>query len=206
MQDVQTPGLYGLSSKNYYAICGAQDTEFTFTYADDSQLNVGNHLQQQEIENQNGSGSSTIVSGNNGNNNNQGYTPNDPCENGGCDLNLSNFCYQKNVARALKFAGLVFFILKIFIPTLIIIMGFVNLFQIITSGKEDQAKKYAGNIVKRVFIGVAIFLIPGIIQFFFETAKSIINTPSVDSFSNCMGCLFDPNDSNSCDVSGKKAN
>lgn len=200
VEDALEKGIFGLSLNNYYAICGAEDTEITFTYHDDQPLNVGNHLQQGEVENQNG--------GNNGGNsgNNQGFTPVDPCENGGCDITLTNFCYQKNVARTLKFAGLVFFLLKIFIPTLIIVMGFVNLFQIITSGKEDQAKKYAGTIVKRVFIGVGIFLIPGIIQFLFETAKNIIDTPTVDSFDNCMGCLFDPNDSTACDISGDKAN
>lgn len=208
VKDVIDDGVYGMSSNNYYAICDAQGSEITFSYFDDEKLNVGNHIQEGEGENQNGEGSTNNVGpgGPNGSGNNQGFNPNDPCENGGCDITLNNFCHQKNVARALKFAGLVFFLLKIFIPTIIIVMGFVNLFQIITSGKEDQAKKYATNIVKRVFIGVGIFLVPGIIQFFFETAKNIINTPTVDSFSNCVGCLFDPNDSTACDISGSKAN
>jgi len=79
-------------------------------------------------------------------------------------------------------------------------MGMVNLFQIIMSGKDDQAKKYGRTIVTRIIIGVAIYLLPGIFQFVYETANDIIGSESVNNFGNCVGCLFDPNDSESCKI------
>lgn len=133
-------------------------------------------------------------------NNQHGFNPGDICEGDNCDISLSNICLQPNVARTLKFVGLLLFILKIFFPTIIIVMGMVNLFQIIMSGKDDQAKKYGRTIVTRIIIGVAIYLLPGIFQFVYETANDIIGSESVNNFGNCVGCLFDPNDSESCKI------
>jgi len=152
----------------------------------------------------NNSGSSNENGGNGSHGGNQqGYQPKpgELCKDGNCDISLGGICNVPTVARTLKFLGLLFYIAKILIPAIIIIVGFVNLFQIMMSGKEDAAKKYASSIVKRVLIGVVIFLLPGMIQFVFKTADDIIHPSEASEFRNCIGCLFDPNDENECKIS-----
>ena len=78
-------------------------------------------------------------------------------------------------------------------------MGFVNLFKIITSGKEDDAKKYTKDIVRNVIIGVIIFLAPSLINFVFDLADDVITPSNKSNFSNCVNCILDPM-SSSCVV------
>lgn len=78
-------------------------------------------------------------------------------------------------------------------------MGFVNLFKIITSGKEDEAKKYAKIIVRNVIIGVIIFIAPGLINFVFDLADDVVTPSNKSDFSNCVNCILDPM-SDSCVV------
>ncbi len=129
----------------------------------------------------------------------QGFQPGDICEGDECDVNLNNFCGEPTVARTFKFLGLGLFILKILVPAIIIIMGFVNLFKIITSGKEDEAKKYAKIIVRNVIIGVIIFIAPGLINFVFDLADDVVTPSNKSDFSNCVNCILDPM-SDSCVV------
>ena len=71
---------------------------------------------------------------------------------------------------------------------------------IITSGKEDDVKKYAKSIAIRVVIGVVIFLIPGIINFIYDAAQDVIGGGQPNDFDNCWNCLFDIDQ---CDTSGQ---
>ena len=129
----------------------------------------------------------------------QGFKPGDVCEGDECDVNLDNFCGEPTVARTFKFLGLGLFILKILVPAIIIIMGFVNLFKIMTSGKEDDAKKYTKVIVRNVIIGIIIFLAPSLINFVFDLADDVITPSNKSNFSNCVNCILDPM-SSSCVV------
>ena len=122
------------------------------------------------------------------------FNPKKLCEEAeNCNISLANFCTSGTVARSFKFLGLLFYVAKILVPGIIIVMGIVNLFKIMTSGKLDDAKKYAKSIVIRIFVGIAIFLIPGIIDTFYSTAKSIIGSGGAGGFDNCEKCLLAPN-------------
>ena len=61
-----------------------------------------------------------------------------------------------------------------------------------TLDKIDEAKKYARSIVVRIFVGIAIFLIPGIINAIYDGAKAIIGNGGTGGFDNCINCLLDP--------------
>ncbi len=122
------------------------------------------------------------------------------CKDGGCDIDIKDICEKPNVARTLKFVGLLVNIVKIIVPAIIIIMGIINLFNIITSGNDvADAKKYAKNIATRVLIGVLIFLIPGLINFVYDEVMKItgISNSGKDKLSNCVNCILDVD---SCDV------
>ena len=127
-----------------------------------------------------------------------GFNPNRLCEDGNCDISLNGFCGEPTVSRVLKFIGLVIFIAKILVPAIIIIMGFVTLFKIMTSGKEDEAKKQVKNIIRNIVIGILIFLLPSLINFVFDIADDIISPGETSDFSNCVNCLTDPNNSSKC--------
>lgn len=128
------------------------------------------------------------------NGSNQGYNPENPCKGDNCNISLDSFCAMPTVARTLKFLGLLFVIVKILVPAIIIILGFYNLFQIISSGKYEDAKKYTTNIVKRVLTGVLIFLLPTIVQFIFQTASDFVNDGNEGTFDNCVTCIMDPDE------------
>ena len=127
-----------------------------------------------------------------------GFNPDRLCEDGNCDISLDNFCGEPTVSRVLKFIGLIIFIAKILVPAIIIIMGFVTLFKIMTSGKEDEAKKQVRIIVRNIIIGVLIFLLPSLINLVFDIADDIISPGETSDFANCVNCLTDPNDSSKC--------
>ena len=110
---------------------------------------------------------------------------------------MNNFCGEPTVASVLRFIGLIIFIAKILVPAIIIIIGFVNLFKIMTSGKEDEAKKQVKNIIRNIVIGILIFLLPSLIKMIFDMADNIIEPETPSDFSNCVNCLTEPN---SCEI------
>ena len=125
---------------------------------------------------------------------NKPFNPKQLCEESeNCNISLANFCTTPTVSRTFKFLGLLFYIAKILVPGIIIVMGFVNLFKIMTSGKLDDAKKYAKSIIIRIFVGIAIFLLPGIINTIYDAAKGIIGSGGTGGFDNCASCLLNPN-------------
>lgn len=128
------------------------------------------------------------------------YSPSEICgENGeNCDVSLSSFCTKPKVARILKGVGILIVIAKILVPAIIILMGFFNLFKIITAGKEDEARKYAKSIITKVIIGVIIFLMPGLINFVFDIANNIIasNNDYQSEFTNCEKCILNISECN----------
>ena len=53
---------------------------------------------------------------------------------------------------------------RIIVPALIIILGTIDFFKAVIASKEDEMKKAQTAFIKRVIIGVAIFLVPVIID------------------------------------------
>ena len=132
--------------------------------------------------------------------NNSGFSPDDLCKDGGCDISLSGLCENPNVSSILKGVGILVFLAKVLVPAIIIGIGFINLFKLITSGKEDDAKKYAMSIVKRIGVGVIIFLLPTLINFVYNIADDIIGSgEDGGKFTNCVNCVMSPS---KCNTSG----
>lgn len=131
------------------------------------------------------------------------YSPGKICGKDGenCNVSLATFCTNAKVARILKGVGTLIVIAKILVPAIIILMGFVNLFKIITAGKEDEARKYAKSIITKVIIGVIIFLLPGLINFVFDIANNIIASSNEyqSEFTNCEKCILDIGE---CNING----
>ncbi len=217
-------GIFGVSNadKNYYAICGVYGKKITFKFIDNNEIKTANELQQQEAERQNGDGSSDVltekeikelaearaaIAGS--------WDPDKLCADDNCNIDITAFCINPYVSRTLKFLGILLAIAKIIVPAIIIILGFVDLAKIVISGKVDEAKKQATNIVKRVVIGMVIFLIPTILITIYNVAYNIANdkdeltdgTLNVpENFKNCVGCILDATNSESCVVNTEAGN
>ena len=61
------------------------------------------------------------------------------------------------------------------VPAIIIVLGTLDMFKAVIAGKEDEMKKAQRTFVKRVIIGVAVFLVPllvNVIIWFANTAWS----------------------------------
>ena len=53
---------------------------------------------------------------------------------------------------------------KYIIPAIIIFLGTMDMFKAIIAGKEDEMKKALRTLIKRVIIGILIFLVPAFIN------------------------------------------
>ena len=139
---------------------------------------------------------------------NQGkWDPNKLCDNGDCNIDITKFCTNPYVSRTLKFLGLLIAIAKVLVPVIIIGLGFIDLVKIVISGRMEEAKKQGINIGKRIIIGIGIFIIPTILITIYNVAYSIandkeqvtsgeLNIPT--NFKNCVGCVLDATNENSC--------
>ena len=220
VEDCKDGGVFGISKDNVYAICNSFGKTYTFKYKDSTELNTCTDKQKKDAESQNGEGTTKLLTKeeqeqiikdnkekykeDNGN-----WDPNKLCDNGNCNVDITKFCNEPQVARTLKFLGLLLAIAKVLVPALIIGLGFVDLAKIVISGKMDEAKKQGVNIIKRVVIGVVIFLIPTILITIYNVAYSIANDSEAvtsgelnvpTNFKNCVGCILDANNKEACIV------
>ena len=53
---------------------------------------------------------------------------------------------------------------RVIVPVIIIVLGSIDLFKAVIAGKEDEMKKAQKTLVKRVIIGVLVFLVPVLID------------------------------------------
>ena len=66
----------------------------------------------------------------------------------------------------------IYLAIKIVIPILLIIFGSIDLGKAITAQKEDEIKKAQSGFIKKLIIGVLVFLVLTIVQFVFQFATS----------------------------------
>lgn len=129
-----------------------------------------------------------------------GFSPDDVCGEDGeeCNISIRTMCNDSSVARTLRGIGIAIVLIKILVPAVIIVMGFVNLFKIITSGKEDDVRKYVKSIVIRIIVGVVIFLLPSIVNFVFEIASGVVDASGGDgnALDNCWNCVMNIDECN----------
>ena len=111
-----------------------------------------------------------------------------------------NFCYK--TASVWLFIGKLLFILKILIPIAIIVLGSIDLGKASLSGDDKAVKEAAIIFAKRVLIGLIIFFIPTILDFFLGLVEGTTNV--TNKYRGCTDCVLNPNNSTKC--SPKKLN
>ena len=112
------------------------------------------------------------------------------------DLKDINFCGDGRVLQAFRIGGFLLFAAKILVPLIIIILGSIDFAKAVINTGDKASKEAVTMLVKRLIIGVIIFLLPTILDVllgFIDGAEE-----NSDSFSTCTHCLFDPFDSDTC--------
>ena len=66
--------------------------------------------------------------------------------------------------------------------------------------KEKKNKKKKSKVLKRVLIGLIVFFIPTILDFFLSLISGASETAS--KYNNCTNCILNPNNKNKCNPKG----
>ena len=122
------------------------------------------------------------------------------------DTTVADICNMPEYRKPMKIVGIVINFAKIIVPIIIIGFGVMDLYKAITSSKDDGIKKAVKSIVIRVIAGVAIFLLPGLIQFVLNWVNEWSDYEN--SWCCCTDCLLNPDcdtsacNSDSCRIEG----
>lgn len=93
-------------------------------------------------------------------------------------------------AKIPELTSMMFNIVQIAVPIILVIMGSIDLFKGITSGKEDEMKKGRQMFIKRLVVGVIIFLVVVIVKLII----SVVADTGVANMVDCIDCFI----SNDC--------
>lgn len=99
-------------------------------------------------------------------------------------------CNNARVLGAFKIVGMGITIVKIIVPIIIILYGMWDLFNIVTSGKDDAIKENAIKFLRRIIIGVLIFFVPTILLNLFDFVGSAWSDVKQE-YDNCVKCMLD---------------
>jgi len=98
------------------------------------------------------------------------------------------FC--NDVRGTMRFLGMILLVGKMLVPFIIIFVGSLDLYKVMTSGTQDDIKKQYVNLGKRVLAGLLIFFLPTILNL---TVLLISNWGIIQSeFTICANCLLNP--------------
>lgn len=96
-----------------------------------------------------------------------------------------NFC--SDFGDTLRLVSISVLIVRIIVPLLIIIMGTLDMYKTVTSGKDDDLKKQAIVLGKRIIIGFMVFFLPSFVDL---VVNGLDNSPS--DYKVCLDCISNP--------------
>lgn len=113
------------------------------------------------------------------------------------DTSIGEICNMPQYRKTMRFFGTIVTFAKYIVPIIIIAFGIMDLYKAVTGAKDDEIKKSFKAIMVRIAAGVLIFLLPGLVQFFFNMLNEWSNY-KVDVCC-CTECLLNSScDTNSC--------
>ena len=111
--------------------------------------------------------------------------------------NINNICSKPEFRKPARLVGIVVTFSKILVPVFIILFGAIDFYKAITSQKDDGVKKAAKSVAIRAIAGIAIFLLPGLVQM----VLNMVNEWSdyENNWCCCTECILNSDcDVNSC--------
>ncbi len=104
-------------------------------------------------------------------------------------------CEDESVLRGFSIIRMLITAVKILVPLLIILKVSMDFGKAVIASDDGEIKKAAGIIPKRFLAGLAIFLIPTVINYILNTLVPFEQTAS--SFAGCTTCMTTPDE---CDT------
>lgn len=95
--------------------------------------------------------------------------------------------------------GYIITIIKILVPIILIILGSIDLAKASISGDEKALKDATVQFAKRVLIGLTIFFIPTILDFFLGLVNGVNETAK--KYKGCTDCILNPTNKDKCSSS-----
>ncbi len=92
------------------------------------------------------------------------------------------FCGEAAVNNVLYLVGVVVAVIRIVVPVILIVVGMTDLIKAITSQDDKQIKQATTLLVKKVVIGVVVFLVPTLVRL-------IMNVISQEDYKACISCV-----------------
>lgn len=117
------------------------------------------------------------------------------------DTSISDVCSSPSYRKPMKFIGTIVQFLRYIVPIVIIGFGVMDLYKALTSDKDDGLKKAIKSIIIRVAAGVAIFLLPGIVQFTLNLVDDWKNNTDGNNYNGAWCCCTDCVLNATCDTS-----
>ena len=102
------------------------------------------------------------------------------------------YCTGENagLGPTVKFIGHIVQVAKIFIPIIIIVLGFVDFAKAMVGSKPDDLKPAAMTVAKRLAAGVIIFFLPAFVDFIFGWVSGFQNDVQ-SNYNECFTCIWD---------------
>ena len=109
-------------------------------------------------------------------------------------VNPSGFCVK--ASSVIQIVGYVLLVIKIVIPLIIIILASIDFGSAALAGEEKVIKEKAFTLLKRILVGIAIFLLPTIVRVLYfgiyDMNHDKFDNTIRDDSSNCIDCLTNP--------------
>ena len=98
-----------------------------------------------------------------------------------------DLCNNESVLRGFSVLNLVITVIKILVPILIIIKTSLDLGKAVIASNDDEIKNVTKKLPRRLIAGLAIFFIPTIVDFIFNTYVKFEDTAT--AFAGCSTCM-----------------
>ena len=96
-----------------------------------------------------------------------------------------NFC--SDIIKTLRLVSISVMIVRICVPIFIIVMGKMDIYNTVSSGKNDDLKKNLTTLGKRMIIGLIVFFIPTIVRL---VVNGLGGNDS--NYQVCVNCIDNP--------------
>lgn len=104
----------------------------------------------------------------------------------------ADFCSK--TAVVFQFIGYVVTVLKIVIPSILIVLGVIALGKAVIAADDKEIKTAANSFIKKFIVAVVIFFIPTIVSalFSFVNFGTDANGNKDEGYENCIKCISNP--------------
>lgn len=111
-------------------------------------------------------------------------------------VNYVNVCTDNNTLKVFQVIGKIIFIIKILVPIILIVMGSIDFAKASLSGDDKAISQAAVTLGKRILIGLIIFFIPTVLDFFLSLVGGVSDT--MGKYKTCTSCVLSPYNEDKC--------